>query len=84
VGKTSLRKALRGVAHDEQEPETPGIERNFLPLSARKSNIRHIFGVSVVKNSCTKLTSSSSQNVAFTLLYSPVDKWRPASSGFAA
>jgi internalin A len=39
VGKTSLSKALRGIAHNEQEPETPGIERNPLPLAAGKSNI---------------------------------------------
>jgi len=39
VGKTSLSKALRGIEHDEQEPETPGIERNLLPLVVGKSNI---------------------------------------------
>ncbi len=39
VGKTSLSKALRGAAHDEQEPETPGIERNLLPLTVGKANI---------------------------------------------
>lgn len=35
VGKTSLSKALRGVPHDLQEPETPGIERHSLKLDAR-------------------------------------------------
>ena len=39
VGKTSLSKALRGIQHNEQEPETPGIERNLLPLAVGKSNI---------------------------------------------
>lgn len=39
VGKTSLSKALRGVSHDEQEPETPGIERNPLKLTSGKANI---------------------------------------------
>lgn len=39
VGKTSLSKALRGVNHDEREPETPGIERNPLSLTAHKSII---------------------------------------------
>lgn len=39
VGKTSLSKALRGVAHDEREPETPGIERHLLPLIAGRSSI---------------------------------------------
>jgi internalin A len=35
VGKTSLSKALRGIPHDSQEPETPGIERHSLKLGAR-------------------------------------------------
>jgi internalin A len=39
VGKTSLSKALRGVAHNAQEPETPGIERHLLPLVASPSTI---------------------------------------------
>ena len=39
VGKTSLSKALRGVAHDEGEPETPGIERNPLTIRSGRSNI---------------------------------------------
>jgi internalin A len=39
VGKTSLSKALRGIPHDEKEPETPGIERHPLPLTAGKSTI---------------------------------------------
>jgi len=39
VGKTSISKALRGVPHDQNEPETPGIERHPLPLAARKSTI---------------------------------------------
>jgi internalin A len=39
VGKTSLSKALRGVSHDELEPETPGIERHTLKLRAVKSPI---------------------------------------------
>jgi internalin A len=39
VGKTSLSKALRGVPHDEQEPETPGIERHPLELVAGRSTI---------------------------------------------
>ena len=39
VGKTSLSKALRGVAHDAKEPETPGIERHPLALTAGKSAI---------------------------------------------
>ena len=39
VGKTSLSKALRGVAHDKNEPETPGIERHKLELSASRSKI---------------------------------------------
>jgi internalin A len=39
VGKTSLSKALRGVAHDEREPETPGIERNPLNIRSGKSKI---------------------------------------------
>ena len=39
VGKTSLSKALRGVSHNEREPETPGIERHPLPLTAGKSTI---------------------------------------------
>lgn len=39
VGKTSLSKALRGVAHDEREPETPGIERHKLPLESGNSKI---------------------------------------------
>ena len=39
VGKTSLSKALRNVAHDEREPETPGIERHSLGLTAGRSNI---------------------------------------------
>jgi internalin A len=34
VGKTSISKALRKIAHDEKEPETPGIERNPLLLPA--------------------------------------------------
>lgn len=36
VGKTSLSKALRGIPHDQQEPETPGIERYTLKLGARE------------------------------------------------
>jgi len=39
VGKTSLSKALRGVEHDEKEPETPGIERHPLPIAAGRSTI---------------------------------------------
>lgn len=39
VGKTSLSKALRGVSHDEKEPETPGIERHPLPLPAGRTMI---------------------------------------------
>lgn len=39
VGKTSLSKALRGVGHDEREPETPGIERHSLSLGVHRSNI---------------------------------------------
>lgn len=39
VGKTSLSKALRGIAHDDREPETPGIERHKLPLETGKSKI---------------------------------------------
>ena len=39
VGKTSLSKALRGVAHDQKEKETPGIERHPLPLKAGKARI---------------------------------------------
>lgn len=39
VGKTSLSKALRGVPHNETEPETPGIERHPLPLTSGKSAI---------------------------------------------
>lgn len=39
VGKTSLSKALRGVAHDEREPETPGIERHQLSLTLNNSKI---------------------------------------------
>jgi len=39
VGKTSLSKALRGVEHDENEPETPGIERHPLPLTTGRSKI---------------------------------------------
>jgi len=39
VGKTSLSKALRGVEHDEKEPETPGIERHPLPLATGRSKI---------------------------------------------
>ncbi|HEY6231409.1 MAG TPA: COR domain-containing protein [Pyrinomonadaceae bacterium] len=39
VGKTSLSKALRGVPHDDKEPETPGIERYPLPLLAKRSSI---------------------------------------------
>lgn len=39
VGKTSLSKALRGVAHDEREPETAGIERHSLGLTAGRSSI---------------------------------------------
>jgi len=39
VGKTSLSKALRGVSHNELEPETPGIERHSLKLVAAKSEI---------------------------------------------
>jgi internalin A len=37
VGKTSLVKALRGVAHDEGEGETQGIERHKIPLKHGKS-----------------------------------------------
>lgn len=39
VGKTSLSKALRGKRHNELEMETPGIERNLLPLTSRKTKI---------------------------------------------
>src|SRR6185369_11980734 len=39
VGKTSLSKALRGIPHDLQEPETPGIERHSLKLGAREPAI---------------------------------------------
>jgi len=39
VGKTSLSKALRVIAHDNQEPETPGIERHSLKLGAREPTI---------------------------------------------
>jgi internalin A len=39
VGKTSLSKTLRDVAHDEKEPETPGIERNPLLIVASRSTI---------------------------------------------
>ena len=39
VGKTSLSKALRGVPHDAQERETPGIERHALPLMSGKTKI---------------------------------------------
>ncbi len=39
VGKTSLSKALRGIPHDSQEPETPGIERHSLKLGAREPTI---------------------------------------------
>jgi internalin A len=39
VGKTSLSKALRNVPHDQQEPETPGIERHTLKLAAREPAI---------------------------------------------
>jgi internalin A len=39
VGKTSLSKALRGLPHDEKEPETPGIERYPLKLTAGKATI---------------------------------------------
>lgn len=34
-----MSKALRGVAHNAQEPETPGIERHPLALTAGKSAI---------------------------------------------
>jgi internalin A len=37
VGKTSLVKALRGVAHDDGEGETQGIERHKIPLKHGKS-----------------------------------------------
>ncbi len=39
VGKTSLGKALRGVPHDKNEVETPGIERNKLELTAGKTKL---------------------------------------------
>ena len=39
VGKTSLSKALRDIPHDQNEPETPGIERRPLPLPSGKSTI---------------------------------------------
>ena len=39
VGKTSLSKALRRIAHDKREPETPGIERHPLPLTVGRSKI---------------------------------------------
>lgn len=39
VGKTSLSKALRGIPHNQQEPETPGIERHSLTLGAREPAI---------------------------------------------
>ena len=39
VGKTSLSKALRDIVHDQQEPETPGIERHTLPLTAGKTKL---------------------------------------------
>lgn len=39
VGKTSLSKALRGISHDEKEPETPGIERHPLALKTGRSNL---------------------------------------------
>jgi internalin A len=39
VGKTSLSKALREIPHDMNEPETPGIERHTLPLTAGRSQI---------------------------------------------
>ena len=39
VGKTSLSKALRGIRHDQNEPETPGIERHPLALTAGRSAI---------------------------------------------
>ena len=39
VGKTSLSKALRGKAHDGNEPETAGIERHPLALKAGRSEI---------------------------------------------
>jgi internalin A len=39
VGKTSLSKALRGIPHDQLEPETPGIERHSLKVGASKSAI---------------------------------------------
>ena len=39
AGKTSLSKALRRVPHDQNEPETPGIERHPLPLMAGRSTI---------------------------------------------
>jgi internalin A len=39
VGKTSLSKALRGMEHDDREPETPGIERHKLGLQSGNSTI---------------------------------------------
>jgi internalin A len=39
VGKTSLSKALRDIEHDEREPETPGIERHTLPLTAGRTKL---------------------------------------------
>jgi internalin A len=43
VGKTSLSKALRGIPHNKQEPETPGIERHTLKLGAREPITAHIW-----------------------------------------
>jgi len=43
VGKTSLSKALRGIPHDKQEPETPGIERHTLKLGTREPITAHIW-----------------------------------------
>jgi len=39
VGKTSISKALRGIPHDEKEPETPGIERHPLHITAGRFTI---------------------------------------------
>jgi internalin A len=39
VGKTSLSKALRDIPHDQQEPETPGIERHSLKVGTRQPAI---------------------------------------------
>ncbi len=39
VGKTSLSKALRNILHNDREPETPGIERYPLELTAKDAKI---------------------------------------------